>query len=212
MKGTVSGTRPYHHGDLRRALRETAAELLERGGPAALALREIARTAGVSHAAAYRHFADKEALLADLAEAGFLELLAESRAAVAAARGGPLRKLEASGRAYVAFGVRRPHLLQLMFGPAVPDWSVHPGLVAASGQLAALLADIVIEGQARGVIRAGPVGDLTLTAWSLVHGLALLATGRRIPGASVDDAFIQRAARRATRLLVDGLRSRPRAA
>ncbi len=208
MKVSVSGNRPYHHGDLRRSLRETAFGLLERVGPAALTLREIARSAGVSHAAAYRHFADKEALLAELAEGGFRELLGESRAAVAASRGGPLRKLEASGRAYVAFGVRRPHLLQLMFGAAIPDWSVHPGLVASSGELAAQLAGIVTEGQARGVIRAGPVGDLTLTAWSLVHGLALLAAGRRIPGAAVDDAFVRRAAHRATRLLVEGLRRR----
>ena len=66
----------------------------------------------------------------------------------------------------------------------------------------------MVEGQAQGAIRPGPVGDLALTAWSLVHGLAVLAAGRRIPGASVDDAFIRRAARRATRLLVDGLRRR----
>src|SRR5690606_17155379 len=115
----------------------TAAVLLERTGPAALTLREIARIAGVSHAAAYRHFADKEALLAELAEGGFRELLAQSRAAVAASRGGPIGRLEACGRAYVAFGVRRPHLLQLMFGAAIPDWAVHPGLLAASGELAA---------------------------------------------------------------------------
>ena len=208
MKESVSATRPYHHGDLRRALLDTAAGLLERSGPAALTLREIARTAGVSHAAAYRHFTDKEALLAVLAEGGFRELLQESRTAMAASRGGPLGRLEACGRAYVAFGVRRPHLLQLMFGAAIPEWSVHPGLVTASGELAAQLAGIVAEGQAQGAIRAGPVGDLALTAWSLVHGLAVLAAGRRIPGAPVDDAFIRRAARRATRLLVDGLRRR----
>lgn len=209
MKETVSGIRPYHHGDLRRALREAAAGLLESTGPAALSLREIAREAGVSHAAAYRHFADKESLLAELAEDGFRLLLEETRAAMAARRrGGPLGQLQACGRAYVAFGVGRPHLLQLMFGAAIPDWSVHPGLVKASGDLAAQLAGVVADGQAHGVIRSGPVGDLALTAWSLVHGLALLAAGRRIPGASVDDAFVQRAARRATRLLLDGLRRR----
>jgi len=208
MKDTVSPERPYHHGDLRRALQAAAGDLLEQVGPAALTLREIARKAGVSHAAAYRHFADKEALLAQLAEAGFRELLEESRRAVASSRAGPLGRLEASGRAYVAFGARRPHLLQLMFGAAIGDWSRHPGLVAASGDLAALLAGIVREGQASGAIRAGAIGDLTLTAWSLVHGLALLAAGRRIPGATVDEAFVRQAARRATRLLIEGLRRR----
>lgn len=206
LKRTVSKKRTYHHGDLKNALQAAAFALIAQRGVEAVSLREISQAAGVSHAAAYRHYTDKQALLADLAQAGFRELVEINRRTVAATRGGPLEQLKACGRAYVDFGVRRPHLLQLMFGGAVVDWQAHDGLVDASRQLAGTLAGIVTQGQASGVMRPGPVGDLTLAAWSLVHGLALLIAGRRIPGVPADDAFVRRAAKRCTRLLIDGLR------
>ena len=205
-KKTVSPKRTYHHGDLRNALQAAASELIAQRGAEAVSLREISQAAGVSHAAAYRHYTDKQALLADLAEAGFRELVEINRRVVASARGGPLEQLKACGRAYVEFGVRQPHLLQLMFGGVITDWQVHEGLAAVSRQLAEALASIVVDGQARGEMRAGEVGDLTLAAWALVHGLALLIAGRRIPGVRVDAAFVRRAAQRCTCLLIDGLR------
>ena len=197
----------YHHGDLKNALQAAAAELLAQRGAEAVSLREISQAAGVSHAAAYRHYADKQALLADLAEAGFRELTAINLQVTAATRGGPLEQLKACGRAYVEFGVRQPHLLQLMFGGVITDWESHATLVEASGQLADTLAGIVISGQASGDIRAGDVADLTLSAWSLVHGLALLIVGRRIPGMRMDAAFVKRAAAQCTTLLIEGLRA-----
>lgn len=200
--------RPYHHGDLKNALRAAAAALLAERGAEALSLREISQAAGVSHAAAYRHYADKQALLADLAEAGFRELVAINRQTVAATPGGPVAQLQALGRAYVHFGVARPQLLQLMFGGAITDWAAHAGLAAASNELAQTLAEVVQAGQASGELKAGPYGELTLVAWSLVHGLALLLAGQRIPGAAVDEAFVEQAARRSVALLVDGLRQR----
>jgi AcrR family transcriptional regulator len=208
-KRTVSSRHTYHHGDLKNALKAAAASLLALQGPQELSLREAAQAAGVSHAAAYRHYADKQALLADLAEDGFRELVAVNSRIMASRRGGALGRLEACGRAYVDFGVRRPHLLQLMFGGVITDWERHDGLSDAARQLAQTLAEIVRDGQARGEIRPGPAGDLTLAAWAQVHGLALLIAGRRIPGVTVDEAFVKRAARRCTKLLIEGLR-RPR--
>jgi AcrR family transcriptional regulator len=196
----------YHHGDLKNALQAAASGLLAQRGAESVSLREISQAAGVSHAAAYRHYADKQALLADLAEAGFRELAGINRQVIAATRGGPLEQLKACGRAYVEFGVRQPHLLQLMFGGVIAGWESHAGLAAASGQLAETLAGIVSDGQASGDIRAGDVGDLTLSAWSLVHGLALLIVGRRIPGMRMDAAFVKRAAAQCTTLLIEGLR------
>ena len=70
-----------------------------------MSLREISKAAGVSHAAAYRHYVDKQALLADLAESGFRELADINRKTVARTRGGPVEQLQACGRAYVDFGV-----------------------------------------------------------------------------------------------------------
>lgn len=198
--------RPYHHGDLKNALQAAASELIAQRGAEAVSLREISQAAGVSHAAAYRHYADKQALLADLAEAGFVELARINRRTAASTRGGPVEQLKALGRAYVQFGVRQPHLLQLMFGGAIADWQAHPSLAEASAALAQTLAEVVAAGQASGELRAGEVGELTLTAWSQVHGLALLIAGKRIPGVVVDAAFVRHASQRCTALLVDGLR------
>lgn len=206
MTRSDTARRSYHHGDLKNALQQAASTLIRQRGADAVSLREISQAAGVSHAAAYRHYADKQALLADLAEAGFRELVAINLRTIAATRGGPVEQLMACGRAYVKFGVRQPHLLQLMFGGAVADWQAHPALAEASGALAKTLADVVQAGQDSGELRGGELGDLTLTAWSLVHGLALLIVGRRIPGAKVDAAFVGRAAERSVALLVDGLR------
>lgn len=203
------GRRSYHHGDLKNALQQAAAALLAERGAEALSLREISQAAGVSHAAAYRHYADKQALLADLAEAGFRELVQLHRRAVAAAGASPLAQLKASGRAYVRFGVRQPHRLALMFGPAIGDWSAHAGLAQASQALAGLLAGIVQDGQRSGELRGGPPADLALAAWAMVHGLALLLAGRRIPGASLDAAFVRQAMQRCVDLLIEGLQAPP---
>jgi AcrR family transcriptional regulator len=203
---TRAGERGYHHGDLKNALQRTAAELIRQRGAEAVSMREISLAAGVSHGAAYRHYPDKQALLADLAETGFRELAAIHVQTVQSTGGGPVEQLKACGCAYVEFGVRQPHLLQLMFGGVITNWDAHPSLSRAGAALAKALADVVQAGQHAKVLRAGDPQDLTLTAWSLVHGLAMLIVGRRIPGVTVDDAFARSAARRSVELLVDGLR------
>ncbi len=197
--------RGYHHGDLKNALRAAASALIAERGVEGVSLREISQAAGVSHTAAYRHYADKQALLAELAEEGFRQLAELNRQTIAATPGGPASQLMACGRAYVRFGVQRPHVLQLMFGQAIPDWSIHPALQQASEELALTLAGVVAAGQSAGALRAAPLGEVTLTAWSLVHGLTLLLAGRRIPAATVDDAFVERMAEQCVALLMQGL-------
>src|SRR5688572_15237261 len=110
----------YHHGDLRRALLDAALEILEEGGSSALTLREVARRAGVSHAAPYRHFADKAALLSAVAEEGFRVVYEEmiSRSAMCV---DPVEKLNQVGVAYVLFAVEHPAHFRVMFGPDVVD-------------------------------------------------------------------------------------------
>ena len=208
-RSAASAKRPYHHGDLKNALQATASRLIAERGAEAVSLREISQATGVSHAAAYRHYTDKQALLADLAEAGFRELVALNRRAMAATQGDPVEQLEACGRAYVEFGVHQPQLLHLMFGGVIGDWRSHPSLADASAELAGILAETVKAGQESGALRAGELGDLTLAAWSLVHGLALLLIGQRIPGAKVDAAFIEHATQRCVTLLTEGLRAPP---
>ena len=153
--------RPYHHGDLAPSLRQAAREILEEEGLAALSLRSVARRAGVSHAAPYRHYASREALLADVAVEG----LAELRGEIAQAAAAPTDRAELivrMGRAYMRFAVRHAGLLRLMFGPELPNRTGFPGLTEATAAIGEEVA------RAIGDSAAG------LAVWAAIHGLAMM--------------------------------------
>ncbi|CAN5561967.1 TetR/AcrR family transcriptional regulator [soil metagenome] len=181
---------PYHHGDLHAALIAAAVTLLTRMGPAELSLRGVAREAGVSAMAPYRHFADKDALLAAVAGDGFRQFETRLRQATAAApdaRAG----LIAQGVAYVRFAHDQPALFRLMFGPMITkavalehlDRDSAPALDALRGAVAT--AYPAAEPARR--------DDLVLTCWSLVHGLAsLIVDGRLHASAEVAEAMAAR--------------------
>lgn len=163
----------YHHGDLRAALLRAAGRLLERQGPAALSLRAAARRAGVSHNAPYRHFQDRDSLLAALAADGFATL--EESLLDAAGIGG----LRAMGEAYVQFALARPQRFRLMFGGAVPI-ARHAALRDRATR--------VQEGLAQSLAPQipGPAGrDASLAAWALVHGLSQLLLDERIAASAL---------------------------
>ena len=172
--------REYHHGDLRNALIDAALSTLETRGWHELSLRDVARQAGVSHTAPYRHFASKEALLAALAGVGYTELADTMEAAVRASPGDPAAQLRGTGRAYVSLALRRPALFRLMFSGAI--CSIPPGgtFSEVAGRSFALLVRLITEGQAAGVLREGPPEQAALTAWSTVHGLGLLLLERQL--------------------------------
>jgi AcrR family transcriptional regulator len=165
----------YHHGDLCRALLRSAEKLLHRAGPAALSLRKIARAAGVSHNAPYRHFTDRDALLAALAAEGFRRLAAALAEAAAAAP--PHGRLQATGRAYLAFARANSALYLLMFGPGLRrsgDPELHAAALSALEALRGAAADTGSPAPGSRAARHGAVG-----AWALVHGLAhLIADGQ----------------------------------
>jgi AcrR family transcriptional regulator len=157
----MSTSPSYHHGNLRASLIAAAETLLEKAGLEGVSLREAARTAGVSHNAPYRHFANREALLAAVAAGGFARLAA----AMDAAGGGS----RAAGRAYLAFAAAHPALYRLMFGPGLAK-DAHPELRAAAEAAMRPLRAI----GAAGASRQAAVG-----MWALLHGLAvLLADGQ----------------------------------
>ena len=161
----------YHHGELRLALVEAALALLAEGGAEALSLRGVARRAGVSAMAPYRHYPDKEALLAAVAAVGFDGLRDVLRRADAAAM--PEAALVAQAVAYVRYAEENPALFRLMFGP--PRAGAHPALQAAGETAYAVLAARVA---AQGPVDADRDAR-ALGCWSLVHGLAsLLLDGR----------------------------------
>src|SRR5258705_10590552 len=111
--------RPYHHGELAPSLREAARALLEEEGLAALSLRSVARRAGVSHAAPYRHYASREALLADVASDGLAQLRSEL-AQAAAVPGDRAERIVLIGVAYLRFASRHVGFVGLVFGSEVP--------------------------------------------------------------------------------------------
>ncbi|MBN9590323.1 MAG: TetR/AcrR family transcriptional regulator [Alphaproteobacteria bacterium] len=153
--------RGYHHGDLRNGLLEAARTILEEETLAALTLRAVARRAGVSHAAPYRHFPNHEALLVELAIEGFDELR-ESLAEAAKMSGSEPDRIAHIGAAYMRFVAARPALARLMFGGQLPNRDQFPAL--------GLKADAI--GTQIGTSLSDPA--LGLAVWSSIHGLAML--------------------------------------
>lgn len=170
----------YHHGDLRCALLAAADRLLAEQGAAGLSLRAVAKGAGVSHTAPYRHFRDKAALLTALAAEGF-RLLAEGLEAAAAKHADdPARQLKEAGRVYVATALAHPQRARLMFGGNVALSDDDPAYQAAGERAFNGLQHIIAAGQAAGVFRDDPVRPLALTLWSAVHGLVMLLLAEQI--------------------------------
>ena len=170
----------YHHGDLRNALVSEGLKLLEQEGQPDFTLRDLARRVGVSAAALYAHFADKGALLAAIATAGFIQL----KEALEVTLGGdsdPMDQFLHMGWAYVRFGIERPALYKLMFAsedlPA--KCNAYPELEAAAETAFDLLTGMLERLQRRGLVRAGDPEADGLSVWAHVHGLtSLIITGR----------------------------------
>lgn len=175
-------SRRYHHGDLRAAILGAASELLEKEGIAALSVREAARRAGVSHAAPYRHFRDRDALLAALAADGF------ARLAEALERAGPAG-VQARGEAYVRFALAYPQRYRLMFGGLSRAQADAELAAQAARAYRKLLEAFAFVGDER------RIAVIACAAWALVHGLShLLLDGhlRRASGESGNaDAFVR---------------------
>lgn len=155
----------YHHGDLRAACVNAAMELLEESGETALSLRAVARRAGVSPAAPYRHYADREALVSAVAALGYRELA--GRLAMAHPSPATLEQLTSVAVAYVQFAIERPALFRIMFGePCDRD---NDERVAATAAVTLYLREIV--GQ---VFPHADAEAMATAIWALVHGLAFL--------------------------------------
>jgi AcrR family transcriptional regulator len=165
----------YQHGDLREALVDAGVKLLMEGGLDKLSLRGAAQLAGVSHAAPYRHYRDKDALVAAIAERGFRMLSAAMRAELeqsGARKAG--RKLVALAIGYVTFGTAHPAYLQVIFGGAMNKQNVPATLMEAGDEAYHVLRDVVAAGLASGELRKADTDEVALACWSLVHGLSML--------------------------------------
>lgn len=185
------GRRGYHHGNLREALIKAALELISQKGPSGFTFAEAARAAGVSAAAPYRHYRDRDALLADVARRGYETF--EAALAAAWNKGWPDARtaFDALGRAYLAFAKREPAYFAAMFESGL-SFTAFPELREAGDRAFAVLRDAcaaVVETLPKS--RRPPVLMMALHIWSLSHGIAaLFARGdgarRAIPMAPED--------------------------
>lgn len=173
---SASAKSGYHHGDLRAALMEAAVQMLERGET--FSMRAVARHAGVSPTAPYRHFADRDALESAVAVEGFRDLkatLTESRDLPSSAS-----DLAEFAVAYVDFALRRPAVFRLMFGNECDD--TNDQRVQAAGALHELLA-----GAVGNVFPDADAPTLAMALWSLAHGLAFLHLDGKFAATPAED-------------------------
>ena len=169
-----ASSRSYHHGNLRNELLDTAEAQLASEGAEELSLRALARRVGVSQTAPYRHFSDKNELLAALATRGYRKLLADLEAAGRRAGANPVDQLFAFAHSYVNYAVSNPDLFKLMFGPALQPQEAYPELRQASRDTYELVRSIMRSGIEQGIFRQEDVAYLANSGWSAIYGLATL--------------------------------------
>jgi AcrR family transcriptional regulator len=189
----VTVKRAYHHGDLRAAVLKAAALEIERRGFETLSLRELASLIGVAHSAPYRHFADRDALLAALAAQGFAELL--KRYKNGARRKTPEVRLRACGQAYLELATDRPQLFRLMFASDLLSGALpaDPALAEAATACYVALEERVSATRPNADERT--IKAVTIAYASLAYGFALMRAGNRISpfmrGRLSDDEMVE---------------------
>jgi len=189
--------RSYHHGNLNEALVVAAMRLIEERGGAEFTLRELARELGVTHAATYHHFKDKDDLLATVAARGFAELTERVRAARDSdVCTDPEHCLSVMAEAYVRFAVEYPARFRVMYSRKFTGASDQEDAAHATGPLRDDLLQIVLHGQRDGVFTDGDPEELVSLMWSLVHGLAVLMSTNALEAPDVD-GHVRRVARHA---------------
>jgi AcrR family transcriptional regulator len=199
--------RPYHHGNLRRTLLDTALATIARAGLGALSLREVARQAGVTHAAPYRHFRDRDALIVALGVEGFVGLGLEMSRSLDEAMD-PLQRFRALGLAYVRYAVAHPGHFKVMFSPELLTARATPELQEAGEPTLQALIETVADAQAAGLFKRGDSRELSLPAWALVHGLAMLIVDGQLPALLAQPAAVDALANGCIDVAVAGLSSR----
>lgn len=196
----------YHHGNLRRVLIDTAVELISEQGAKDLSLRKIAKRAGVSHAAPYRHFKDKNAILAAVAKEGFDMMLKTTEERIARSQGNELDHFAISGLSYIDFAVNYPAHYRVMFGTRLENSYFSDEFKPESIPVFKLLRDIIISCQKKKLLKPGDPHEMAMAAWSIVHGFAMLRIDHHIPDQASDEKKIRELQRTVVLTLFSGLR------
>jgi AcrR family transcriptional regulator len=164
----------YHHGDLKNALIAAGADVLSKEGVSALSLRKVAQKAGVSHAAPYAHFADKQALIAAISTEGYKKLYEQIALAADQYRSEPLRRFVEASWAYVQFALDEPDQFKVTLSGMIEKEQDYPAFVETAKQTFGLVVEVVEQCQQAGILRQG-ASDLTaVSVWALIHGFVTL--------------------------------------
>ena len=199
---TLDGS-AYHHGGLRAALLSEAAAMIDEGGTSIVTMRALGRRLGVSRSAAYRHFADKSALLVAVATAGFDHLRDRLEAVGADAPGAGIDRLRQFGEVYVRFALENPGHYRLMYGKEAISREDLPELRQVANGLFDELVNVFRSYQRSGAIERQDPELQAYVAWGAVHGLASLL----IEGQILTDVDVDGLIRRTTSTLLDGMRA-----
>lgn len=184
--------RDYHVGNLDQLLVEEGTRLLRKEGLHELSLRKVARSAGVSHTAAYRHYDDKNALLAAIALNGFRRLHGYQDAAIRESGSDLNQRFLNLGWVYVQFALENPEYARIMYGGAGLDFADYRELATASRRSYRELLMSVRLCQRNNLIASGRAKQKTLAAWSIVHGLSMLLLDGQFPAPTDDAAAMEK--------------------
>jgi len=186
MAGTT-----YHHGDLKNALVKAGVEILTREGLGGLSLRKVAKQAGVSHAAPYSHFADKQALIAAISTEGFKQLYSQIKSVLEEHRGDAETLLLETAWAYVQFALNAPDRFKLMFSSVLEKEKEYAEFVEISQENFVQLVEIVEICQGAGILKHGASEVVAVSVWSTVHGFTSLLLEGQISHTVLEKASLK---------------------
>ncbi len=170
----------YHHGDLKNALIQAGADILSKEGISALTLRKVAKKAGVSHAAPYAHFTDKQALIAAISTEGYKKLYDQIAQVAEQYRSDPLRRFVEASWAYVQFALDEPDHFKVTLSGMIEKEQDYPAFVETARQTFSLVVEIVAQCQQAGILRKGAPDLTAVSAWALIHGFVTLLLENQI--------------------------------
>jgi len=149
-------------------------DILSKEGLAGLSLRKVAKKAGVSHAAPYAHFADKQALIAAISNEGYRRLYEQLSATIELHKGNPHHRLVEVGWTYIQFAIKDPEHFKTMFSGIIEQEKGYPEFREMAQKNFGLLVTLVKDCQETGLLAQGPADMVAVSLWSLVHGFILL--------------------------------------
>ncbi len=176
----------YHHGDLENALIQAGVEILSKEGIEGLSLRKVAKRVGVSYAAPYAHFKDRQSLIAAISTEGFKQLYTELDKVVSARADDPIQQLVEAAWAYAQFAMNNTDIFKTMFSGVLEKEKDYPAFVEISRKTFDKVVEIVRACQNAGVLRSAPPELMAVSVWGQVHGVVSLALEGQISHSVLD--------------------------